>query len=134
MECVFKFKEINKEGKKEFECEKCGYVTEYENVSRDCKPVFQPKHEPSLLRKIANFGMAFGKHLYKGMPTVEKEVLEKRLENCRECPLFKKNGLVGGVCTHENCGCNIQDEVVFLNKLAWADQECPIGKWGKIEK
>ena len=19
-----------------------------------------------------------------------------------------------------------------MNKLAWADQECPIGKWGKI--
>lgn len=23
---------------------------------------------------------------------------------------------------------------IFLNKLAWADQECPVGKWNKIER
>jgi hypothetical protein len=30
------------------------------------------------------------------------------------------------------CGCNINTKKIFMNKLAWADQECPIGKWGKI--
>lgn len=29
------------------------------------------------------------------------------------------------------CGCNVNRKKVFLNKLAWADQECPLGKWGK---
>ena len=30
------------------------------------------------------------------------------------------------------CGCNINTKKKFMNKLAWADQECPIGKWKKI--
>jgi hypothetical protein len=29
------------------------------------------------------------------------------------------------------CGCNLSKKKVFLNKLAWADQECPLGKWKK---
>jgi hypothetical protein len=29
------------------------------------------------------------------------------------------------------CGCNVNTKKVFLNKLAWADQECPLGKWKK---
>ena len=29
------------------------------------------------------------------------------------------------------CGCNVNGKKVFLNKLAWADQECPLGKWKK---
>jgi glycosyltransferase involved in cell wall biosynthesis len=28
------------------------------------------------------------------------------------------------------CGCNINDQQIYLNKLAWADQKCPISKWG----
>jgi hypothetical protein len=30
------------------------------------------------------------------------------------------------------CGCAISNKKIFLNKLAWADQECPIGKWKKL--
>jgi hypothetical protein len=27
------------------------------------------------------------------------------------------------------CGCNINNKKIFMNKLAWADQKCPLGKW-----
>jgi hypothetical protein len=27
------------------------------------------------------------------------------------------------------CGCNISNKSIFLNKLAWADQKCPLNKW-----
>lgn len=30
------------------------------------------------------------------------------------------------------CGCSISQKKRFLNKLAWADQECPLNKWNKI--
>ena len=30
------------------------------------------------------------------------------------------------------CGCNINTKKTFFNKLAWADQKCPIDKWGPI--
>jgi hypothetical protein len=116
-------------------CNTCGYQTEIENLNRNCKPILQKTNEPpNLLRKISNFTFAAAQHLFKGMPTVTEQELEERLEKCRGCELFKKKGMTGGVCTHENCGCNIQDEVVFLNKIAWADQKCPIDKWGEIEK
>lgn len=32
------------------------------------------------------------------------------------------------------CGCNVNNKKIFLNKLAWADQECPLGKWKKYTK
>jgi hypothetical protein len=133
MDCNFKFlKEEN--GKKLFECSKCGYITTHQNAHRECIPIPQPQYEPSILKKIGNFSWAFGRHLYKGMPTVSQEILDKRLAICQECPLFKKReGMVGGICSHESCGCTIKDEIVFLNKIAWATESCPLDKW-KAEK
>lgn len=129
MDCNF----IKKEEKK-WVCTKCGYETTLENAGRECKPILQNK-EPNILKRILNFGYAFSEHLYKGMPTVDEKKLKERLEICLECPLFKqKQGVVGGVCTHESCGCTIKDEAVFLNKIAWADQKCPIGKWGEVNE
>ena len=130
MDC--NFIEQNKE--KKYICTVCEYETNFLGV-RTCQPLPPKKDEPSLLKKIGNFTFALAKHLYKGMPTVNKDVLDNRLKICQECPLFKKkDGMVGGVCAHESCGCSIQDEVVFLNKIAWADQKCPIGKWGEINE
>jgi len=134
MKCIFKYnREYN--GKRIYQCDKCGYDTELESLERMCKPIIQPQYgEPSLIKKIGNFSFAFGKHFYKGMPTVNKEQLDERLKICKECPLFKqKEAMIGGTCTHESCGCTITDEIVFLNKIAWKDQSCPIGKWGEIE-
>lgn len=131
MECDFV---IEREDSR-FECPKCGYIIEakYRNAKRKCEPLIQPQYEPTLLKKIGHFSWALARHLYKGVPTVTQEELDRRLAICQECPLLKKNGLVGGVCTHESCGCTIQDEVVFLNKIAWADEKCPLDKW-KEEK
>jgi hypothetical protein len=32
------------------------------------------------------------------------------------------------------CGCNVNDKKIFLNKLAWADQKCPLEKWQPVER
>ncbi|HTM54977.1 MAG TPA: hypothetical protein VL175_13170 [Pirellulales bacterium] len=36
-----------------------------------------------------------------------------------------------GACSQ--CGCPANDRLPkFVSKLAWADQECPVGKWPKL--
>ena len=34
--------------------------------------------------------------------------------------------------THESSSCSIDRLSKLVSKLAWADQECPIGKWPKL--
>lgn len=131
MDCDFKFKGKDKQDRDLFECPKCGYITTCGHCKKECVPIIQQQYgEPSTLKKIGNFTFALARHLYKGMPTVTKKQLDERLKICQECPLFKKkDGMVGGVCSHESCGCTIQDEVVFLNKIAWKTESCPLDKW-----
>lgn len=68
-------------------------------------------------------------HVYNGFPkTTKQEILERYLI-CIECENFNK---IQSECNI--CGCSISNQSKFLNKLAWADQECPVGKWSKIER
>ena len=85
------------------------------------------RKSPSFARRFKNFTVSALKHIGKGMPTCTQEEIDERLEICGGCKWFK-----GGTCL--KCGCACTKNKKFLNKLAWADQECPIGKWGKIEK
>ena len=34
--------------------------------------------------------------------------------------------------SNPSCGCPVGQELKFISKLAWADQECPIAAWPKI--
>ena len=82
---------------------------------------------PSLVRRIGNFTKAAIAHAVRGLPTADEATIDARLEICQTCPLFD-----GLVCRHAKCGCRINREKAFLNKLAWADQSCPLGKWPAI--
>tara|TARA_B100000519_G_scaffold195450_1_gene200517 strand:- start:410 stop:670 length:261 start_codon:yes stop_codon:yes gene_type:complete len=81
-----------------------------------------PKH----LQRVRNFTMALVKHAKNGAPKASQEVIDERLAICELCPHFQ-----GQHCN--KCGCACKGNRVFLNKLAWADQECPIGKWKAVE-
>lgn len=141
---------VNTAGK--YECTYCSQVVPKAGVRRNCPEklrqrdhgMFDSSHSipppppspepPNLLKRLANFGTAAVNHALKGNPTVSEEVMKERLAICKGCELFKPNGNeAGGVCTHSSCGCNIQDNLNYLNKIAWADQECPIKKWLKSE-
>lgn len=52
--------------------------------------------------------------------------IDNRLEVCRDCDFYQNN-------TCLKCGCSLSRDRVFMNKLYWADQSCPIGKWGPVE-
>lgn len=105
----------------EYRCEVCGFTTKVKDAIRKCKP------PPNLAQRLTNFIPALTNHLMAGSPKTTQEQINHRLGICRECPLFVNN-----ICIHDSCGCNIKDTQTFFNKLYWADQECPIGKWEKI--
>ena len=67
-------------------------------------------------------------HIYSGSPKCTLEQIRYRYLICSACDDYDKPS---STCNH--CGCNITPKKQFLNKLAWADQKCPIDKWLPIE-
>lgn len=68
-------------------------------------------------------------HIYAGSPKATQREILYRYEICKSCDQFNQ---LKSQC--DVCGCAIDKKSKFLNKLAWADQECPLNKWSKIEK
>lgn len=112
-----------------FKCEVCGSIVK-KNCKQNCSGQKQEK-SPGLVRKIVNFVPAAISHAIKGNPTVSEDKMRERLSICKGCQLYDK---IKEICTHSSCGCPIKDNLEYRNKIAWADQECPIGLWGKVEK
>jgi hypothetical protein len=82
------------------------------------------------LLKIKNFIKSLWFHVWLGFPKCTTEQIHQRFAICTEpCDMYNSND-----STCMMCGCNVNNRRIFLNKLAWADQECPIGKWKKHTK
>jgi hypothetical protein len=75
---------------------------------------------PGLVRKAANFAVAVMRHVAAGRPAASTEEVARRKAVCESCEYLSPDGLV---CRHSGCGC------VLATKVAWAEQQCPIGKW-----
>lgn len=58
------------------------------------------------------------------MPKSSIQQINHRFNICSNCDKFNKEKSQCLVC-----GCNINNKRMFLNKLAWADQKCPLNKW-----
>lgn len=82
------------------------------------------KNDPSFITKVKNFASSVIDHVSAGMPTCTDEQIIKRHDICLKCEYFKDD-------TCQQCGCPLIRNKQFVSKLAWADQECPVGKWGK---
>ena len=80
-----------------------------------------------LLLKIKTFLKSLWFHVYAGFPKSTQAQINERYKICLECEKFNKEKSECGVC-----GCAISQKKIFMNKLAWADQECPTGKWHKV--
>lgn len=78
---------------------------------------------PSLLEKAKNFTRSAAKHVAAGMPMASDEEIARRFAICQTCEFLKDNA-----CT--KCGCPVVRERKFISKLSWANESCPIGKWG----
>lgn len=79
---------------------------------------------PSLRIRIMNFVQALAGHVANGMQTVSTQEAERRLSVCEtnECGHF-----TGTHCSH--CGCPVNNEDIFINKIAWDSSKCPVEKW-----
>lgn len=115
-------------GRQIYRCVHCGgrlglgRVVEASSIRRACN---SPPVRPNLFRRAINFTKATAKHLLHGSPKASSDEIQRRMSICRTCDLFD-----GKICTHKRCGCNVNTEHKFLNKLAWADQSCPDKHWG----
>lgn len=76
-------------------------------------------HDPGILEKIVNFAAAAVRHAAAGLPQATAEQAAARLAICESCEHFD-----GGTC--RLCGCGMEV------KVSWAEQACPIGRWGTI--
>jgi hypothetical protein len=89
---------------------------------------------PSLGRRLMNFSKAAIAHALAGAPTCSDEEIASRHAVCQACELYRpdpnRSGM--GTCAHATCGCEIHRETWYVSKLAWADQSCPLGKWGEL--
>ena len=80
----------------------------------------------SIYTKIIIFIKSFIFHIWAGFPKCSLEQINKRFMICLDCESYDKTQKE---CLE--CGCNINNKKIFMNKLAWADQECPLNKWSK---
>lgn len=76
------------------------------------------------MHRIKTFLKSLFWHIYRGFPKSSQNLINARYYICLRCSEYDiKNRL----CLE--CGCNINNKKIFLNKLAWKDQECPLKKW-----
>jgi hypothetical protein len=79
----------------------------------------------SLATKAANFATSAAKHVAAGMPQATDEQVAERFAICQGCEHFD-----GKAC--RKCGCPVVREKKFFSKLSWANESCPVGKWGPV--
>jgi len=81
-----------------------------------------------MIQKIKTFIKSLLFHVWAGFPKSSQEEISKRFKICTsDCDMYNRKD-----STCMMCGCNLSNKKIFMNKLAWADQECPIGKWSKV--
>jgi hypothetical protein len=101
----------------------------YPRVSRlpQQRPDLSRTDAPGFLNKVKNFAAAAASHVVAGMPMASDADIIKRHDICLQCEHFRDNA-----CSL--CGCPLSRVAGYVSKLSWADQECPAGKWGKVEQ
>jgi hypothetical protein len=82
-----------------------------------------PPAVPGFLQRAGNFAAAAVQHVAAGSPRCTDEQVAARHAICAGCEYFD-----GKLCT--KCGCPVSRERTYMGKLSWADQSCPVGKWG----
>lgn len=80
------------------------------------------------LKRIRTFFKSLFWHVWSGFPKSTVEQIKQRYNICIDCEMFDSKNSQCLIC-----GCNLSTKKVFMNKLAWADQECPLKKWKKIK-
>lgn len=119
-----------------YRCDACGFKTAPTphpvELVRRCPRCYAQRPLPPLWKRASNVIAAIIKHAKNWFRKCSRAEIEKRVATCEQCELFKPAANRCGYCTHADCGCPISREKRFLNKLAWRDQKCPLGKWPSL--
>lgn len=112
-------------------CKDCGKVRK-RAIRANCPTKLNPQI-PTITQRVKNLGKAAARHIVTGRRHCTDEEKQERFNKCQSnvCGRFIVHG-PGGICAHEDCGCYIRSNGRFLDKLSWADSECPEGYWGPI--
>jgi hypothetical protein len=79
----------------------------------------------SVFSKARNFAASATRHVAAGMPKATDAQVAERFAICQGCEHFD-----GKAC--RQCGCPVVREKKFFSKLSWANESCPVGKWGPV--
>jgi hypothetical protein len=117
-------------------CSVCGRATKTKSAPHARCPGAARDQSPGLLTKAANLAKAAVKHAANGFRECTADEVQLRLAICVACPQFVERPgstpeVPSGTCRACGCGCSSGTEI--LNKLRWASEQCPHGKWGPIE-
>ncbi len=85
---------------------------------RKTKEERQQKRLLLKLNKLSQFSKALASHIVRGMPKANEVEIRRRFEICQSCLHF-----TGESC--RICGCGVNAQQQLMNKLSWADQQCP---------
>lgn len=80
------------------------------------------------MTRLLTFFKSLFWHISLGLPKCNQQQINDRFSICIVCDKYDYNKSQCLVC-----GCNINNRKIFLNKLAWKDQECPLKKWAAIK-
>jgi hypothetical protein len=88
-----------------------------------------PPPPPDAWRRAVNFTKAAARHVAGGMRKASPEESARRTALCVEnvCGYYDARA---ARCNHKDCGCHIGGTV--LDKTSWAEQRCPVGRWGEV--
>lgn len=94
-----------------------------ERCHRSCNGETPGKSQrPGVLQRFRNLRSAYARWAAAGKPQRSAEEIGALLVICQGCEHFRD-----GACTL--CGCPINRRKRWGNKLAWATEHCPVGKW-----
>lgn len=82
----------------------------------------QTQEGPGIATKAKNFISSLYGHVKNGLEMCPEPVIEQRYSVCKNCEFFKDS-------TCQKCGCPLIRDRIFVSKLAWASEKCPIGNW-----
>lgn len=115
-----------------YKCNKCGFIVQLREIYKRyvCRVKFQEqanaKENPLNAKLIKTEKLPTPSQVIKSKKSCSQKQIDERLSICQTCEYFQNN-------TCLKCGCSLSRDQVFINKLYWPDQSCPIGKWGPIE-
>jgi len=123
IESICKLRGMSREQFAEFIVEDLGGGAYLVKESANWMILDRSSEPPSFVERAKTFAKAAVRHVSAGAPRCTDDQIAARYAICQSCEFLK-----GGAC--EKCGCPIRREKKYISKIAWADQSCPVGKWG----